>query len=68
MTQQHGGHDSDGEGSQGIVEEKTREAKAGETGTTRVGMEGDDTPTSHGMVRPQTDKEREEARDEDLKG
>ena len=70
MTDQHGGSDSDGEGSQGILDEKSREARAGETGTTRVGMEGEETdaPTSHGMVRPQTERERDEARDADQKG
>jgi hypothetical protein len=43
MTQQ-GGRDSDGAGTTGIVEEKTREAQPGETDTTRFGMveEGDD--------------------------
>lgn len=38
MTAQ-GGEDSDGRGTKGMVEEKSREAKAGETGTTRFGME-----------------------------
>jgi hypothetical protein len=48
-----GGEDSDGRGTSGIVEEKTREARAGETGTTRFGMEeGADTdgPGTPGMV------------------
>ena len=34
-----GGEDSDGRGTEGIVEEKSREARPGETGTTRFGME-----------------------------
>lgn len=49
---EQGGRDTDGEGTQGMVEEKTRPARAGETGTTRFGMEGDDTDGtgSRGMV------------------
>ena len=38
-----GGRDTDGAGSEGIVAENTRVQQAGEGGTTRVGMEGDDT-------------------------
>lgn len=34
-----GGEDTDGRGTPGMVEEKSREARAGETGTTRFGME-----------------------------
>jgi len=70
QKQDHAGQDSDGEGSQGIVEEKTREAQAGETGTTRFGMEGDDSDGagSPGMVRPQNVQARDEARSEDLDG
>jgi hypothetical protein len=37
------GEGTDGKGSPGIVDEKTREARAGETGTTRFGMECEDT-------------------------
>ena len=37
------GEGTDGRGSPGMVEEKNREARAGETGTTRFGMEGEDT-------------------------
>lgn len=51
---QPGGEDSDGRGTSGIVEEKTREARGGETGTTRFGMEeeGDDSDGAgtRGMV------------------
>ena len=50
-----GGEDSDGRGSSGMVDEKTREARAGETDTTRFGMveEGDDTDGegTGGMVK-----------------
>ena len=38
-----GGHDSDGSGSEGMVAEATRVQQGGEGGTTRVGMDGDDT-------------------------
>lgn len=34
-----GGEDTDGRGTSGMAEEKTREARAGETDTTRFGME-----------------------------
>jgi hypothetical protein len=37
------GAGTDGRGSPGILDEGTREARAGETGTTRFGMEGSDT-------------------------
>ena len=36
------GEGTDGRGSPGMVEEKSRPAEAGETGTTRFGMEDDD--------------------------
>ena len=71
IEQQHGGQDTDGEGSEGIIDEKTREAQAGETDTTRVGMEEDDVEEeedSPGMVRPQTARDLDEARSEDLEG
>jgi hypothetical protein len=38
-----GGKDSDGRDTQGMIDEKLRPAGPGETGTTRFGMEGDDT-------------------------
>lgn len=49
-----GGEDTGGRGTSGIVEEKTREARAGETDTTRFGMEdGADTDGegTGGMVK-----------------
>jgi hypothetical protein len=46
------GSETDGRGSPGILGEGTREARAGETGTTRFGMEGSDTdgPGSGGIL------------------
>lgn len=68
MTQQdrrHGGHDTDGEASEGILDEKTLETDA-----TLLGLEEDEDEeedeASPGMVQPQASHEREEARAEDL--
>ena len=46
------GSETDGRGSPGILGEGIREARAGETGTTRFGMEGSDTdgPGSGGIL------------------
>ncbi len=54
MEQDNGGRDTDGEDTLGMVEETSRPAQAGETGTTRFGMEeGADTDGagSGGMVQ-----------------
>ena len=51
MTQ--GGHDTDGSGTSGTVEEQTRPARGGETGTTRFGMEDSDGGDTGGMAHGQ---------------
>ncbi len=68
MSEQREGEGTDGKGSPGMVEEKSRPARAGETDTTRLGMleEGDDTDGagSGGMVDKQdaAGSSREESR------
>jgi hypothetical protein len=47
-----GGEDSDGAGTSGMVEETTRPARGGETGTTRVGMEDSDGADPAGPIEP----------------
>jgi hypothetical protein len=57
------GSETDGRGSPGILGEGIREARAGETGTTRFGMEGSDTdgPGSGGILdEPPVEDEEDE--------
>jgi hypothetical protein len=71
MTQrneQNGGHDTDGEGSEGIADDKSREDQVDETDTTGIDDDEEEDEDSPGMVRPQTARDLEEARSEDLEG
>ena len=57
---EQGGRDSDGAGTEGMVEEQTREQQAGEGGLTRAGMEGDDSDSDgagSGGIRDEKEQE-----------
>lgn len=53
----NGGKDSGGRGTSGIVDEKTREAKAGETDTTRFGFAEEGSETDRPRTGGTVDKE-----------